>query len=188
MSFSLLVKALWMQAKIQFAFVSAVLHCWIMFSLLMSTRAHRSLLPQLFPSHTDPNPYWLPTFPVYPGLSLRWLSLSDMFSSAGGDFGVVSKLGEDTFTKKHRIWKVARNYWRSSNPASLLKQGPKSKLLNLLSRCFLNISEKDDYITSPGNQFKGSVTCTVKLFFLFRWNFLCLNFCLLPLICCQLHR
>lgn len=103
MSLPLLVMPLWMQAKIQFAFVSALLHCWIMFSLLLSTRPRRSFLPQLFPNHTDPNQCWLPILPVYPGLSLRWLSLSAMFSSPGGDFGVVSKLGEDTFTKNHRI-------------------------------------------------------------------------------------
>lgn len=104
---------LWMQAKIQFAFVSAVVHCWIMFSLL-SIRPHRPLLPQLFPSHTDSNPYWLSTLPVYLCLSLRWLSLSDMFSSPGADFGFDWWGYFHQESQNHRMCKVGRNHSRSS--------------------------------------------------------------------------
>lgn len=163
-----------MQAKIQFAFVSAAAHCWIMVSSLLSVRPHRSLLPQLFPSHTDGNPHWLPTLPVYPGLSLRWLSLSDMLSSPGCWLWFWQvRILPPRITECVRLEGItARNQPSLPDQAGCM-------LLNTLSRCFFNISKEEDYITPLENQFKGSATCTVNLFFIFRW----LSFCLLPLIC-----
>ncbi|XP_048154063.1 uncharacterized protein LOC125323267 isoform X2 [Corvus hawaiiensis] len=44
------------------------------------------------------------------------------------------------------------------------------------------LSSEGDSTTSLGNLFQFSVTSTVKKFFIFRWNFLCLSFCPLPLV------
>lgn len=56
--------------------------------------------------------------------------------------------------------------WRPSSPTSLLKQLPDSKLHRKVSRGFLNISGEGDFTTSLGRLFQGSVTLTVKKFFL----------------------
>lgn len=52
------VMHLWMQPRVWFSFVAAVLHHSLMFSLLFSTRTPRPLPARLFPSHTGLNLYW----------------------------------------------------------------------------------------------------------------------------------
>lgn len=61
----------------------------------------------------------------------------------------------------------------------LLKQGT---LLRTVSRWLLDISRERDSATSLGNLFHHLVALTVKLFVMFRWNFQCSSFCLLPFV------
>lgn len=44
----------------------------------------------------------------------------------------------------------------------------------------LNISMEGDSMTSPGNLCQCLVTCTVKFLLMFKWGFLCISFCPLP--------
>lgn len=56
-------------------------------------------------------------------------------------------------------------------------------LLRIVSRWLWNISREGDSETSLGNLFQGSVTLTVKIFFLmFRQNFLWLSLCLVSVV------
>jgi len=77
---------------------------------------------------------------------------------------------------------VGRDLCGSSSPTHLPKQ---SHLLlhRTFSRWVLNISREGDSTTSLGSLFQCSVTLRgKKLFLVFRWNFLCLSLCPLPLV------
>ena len=84
--------------------------------------------------------------------------------------------------KNHRITEGVRLDSGSAGATYLLKQGHKEHTTQDCIQ-FLNISSEGDSTTSLGNLFQSSVTHTVKRFFLiFRWNFLCISFCPLPLV------
>lgn len=53
----LLVMLLWIQSRMWFTFLTAVVDCWLMFNSL-PTRISRSLSTRLLPSHTDSSLYW----------------------------------------------------------------------------------------------------------------------------------
>jgi len=75
---------------------------------------------------------------------------------------------------------VGKNLWRS---LSLIKQVPYSRLHRKTSRWVLNISREGDSSTSLGSLFQGSVTFTVKKFFLMlKWNFIYSSLCPLRLV------
>jgi len=77
---------------------------------------------------------------------------------------------------------VGRDLYGSSSPALPQKQGHYSRLHRTFSRQGLNIS-RGESTASLGSLFQRSVTLSVKkFFFMFRWNFLCFNLCLLPLV------
>jgi len=65
----------------------------------------------------------------------------------------------------HRIVGAGRNLWRSLVSTFLLKQVPQSRLHRKASGG-LNISREGDSTTSLGSLSQGSVTLTVKKFFL----------------------
>lgn len=55
--------------------------------------------------------------------------------------------------------------------------------LRIVSRQLLDISSEGSSTTSLGSLFQCSVTYIVRKFFLmFRLNFLCISFCLLPVV------
>jgi len=71
----------------------------------------------------------------------------------------------------------------SSSPTPLPKQGHPEQAAQDLIQVGLNISREGDTTAPLGSLFQGSVTLTVKKFFLlFSQNVLCFSLCLLPLV------
>ena len=78
---------------------------------------------------------------------------------------------------------ATRDLWTSSSPLPLLQLISYSSLHRKASMWILNIPGEADITTSLSSLCQCSATLKVKNFFLVsRWNFLCSNLCLLPLI------
>lgn len=69
-----------------------------------------------------------------------------------------------------RITWVGRDLWRSPGPTSMLKQCLSSRLPRIVSRQVLHICGEGDSTITLGNLFQSSVTLTVELFLISRWN------------------
>ncbi|KAM4784730.1 uncharacterized protein ACIQIH_004007 [Cyanocitta cristata] len=89
----------------------------------------------------------------------------------------ISVAEEPVFMIHGRI-EAGRDLWRSSGPASLLKQ---SQLPRTMSRRLPSISSEGGSTTSLGNLCQCSVTLRVQKYFLtFRGNLPCFSLCLWP--------
>lgn len=75
---------------------------------------------------------------------------------------------------------VGRDHWRSSGPTSFLKQG--HSRIHGMRLWFLNISGEGDSTASLDNPFQNAFYTGNKLFLRFRWELLCISFCLLLLV------
>lgn len=78
---------------------------------------------------------------------------------------------------------IGKNLWRTFDSAPYWSRATLSRLRRTMSRCLLNVSNREDTTTSPGNLWQRVVTLTVKQYFLmFRGNILCFNLCPLLLV------
>jgi len=87
------------------------------------------------------------------------------------------------YLQNHRMVGVGKDLCGSPSPTPCRSRVTQSRLHSTASRRGWNISREGDSATSLGSLGQGSVTLSVKKFFLmFSWSFLCFSLCPLPLV------
>ena len=106
------------------------------------------------------------------------------FSWATEGEGLWSRGSRQPNSQNHRVSGVGRDLCGPSSPTPLPKQGHLQQAAEDLVQVGFEYLQRRRLHKPPlGSLFQCSVTLRVKKFFLmFRWNFLCFSFCLLPLV------
>lgn len=80
----------------------------------------------------------------------------------------------------HNGGRAGRLVCRGSSPAACPALGQLQQLLKAMSSHVFNTSADGCSTVVQYNLLQCSPTCTIKAFFMFKWNFLCFSLCPLP--------
>ena len=85
-----------------------------------------------------------------------------------------------TEPQNHRMLGVGRDFWRSSSPTLLPKQGYLQQVAQDLAQAGFEYLQRRRLHNLPGQPVP--VLRHPQIFLMFRWNFPCISLCLLPLV------
>lgn len=84
--------------------------------------------------------------------------------------------------QNHRMGTDGREHWRALVPCPCSDRVPRTCYWGLCPDSFLVSPGKETPQPLLGHLFQCSLILTVKFFLKFRWNFLCISLCSLPLV------